>query len=61
MESGERSETLQIAYYPVIFIAAAGLGFLTLILFFDLFKACRVVLGKDNGSSAAPLEGADES
>jgi TRAP-type C4-dicarboxylate transport system permease small subunit len=60
-ESGEVSETLQIAYYPIIFIAAAGFGFLTLILFFDLFKACRAVLGKDNGASAALPEGADES
>jgi TRAP-type C4-dicarboxylate transport system permease small subunit len=61
MQSGERSETLQIAYYPVIFVAAAGFGFLTLILFFDLFKACRAVLGKDNGLSATSQEGADES
>ncbi len=61
MQSGERSETLQIAYYPIIYIAAAGLGFLTLVLFFDLFKACRAMFGKDNGLSTTSLEGANES
>ncbi len=61
MQSGERSETLQLAYYPIIYIAAAGLGFLTMVLFFDLFNACRAVFGNDSGASAAPQEGVDES
>jgi len=60
-ESGEVSETLQIAYYPVIFIAAAGFGFLTLVLFFDLFKSCRALFGKENGLSDTSQEGSDES
>lgn len=46
MQSGEKSETLQIIYYPVIYVVAAGFFFLAVVLFFDLYEACMAMLGK---------------
>lgn len=43
MQSGETSETLQLTYYPVIYVVASGFFFLALILFFDLYKAFKTV------------------
>jgi len=43
MQSGETSETLQLRYYPVIYVVAAGFLFLALMLFFDLYKAFKAV------------------
>jgi len=61
MASGERSETLQIAYYPFIFITAAGFGFLALVLFFDFLQACRPLRDGDEDLKTALPESADES
>ena len=41
MQSGETSETLQLKYYPIIYVVAAGFFFLALVLFFDLYKALK--------------------
>ncbi len=61
MASGERSETLQIAYYPFIFITAAGFGFLALVIFVDLLKVCRPLPDEDEVLKDASQESADES
>ncbi|MBN2232090.1 MAG: TRAP transporter small permease [Deltaproteobacteria bacterium] len=50
--SGEMSETLLLPYYPFIFTVAFGLGFLTLILFHDLYKAVHsLVTGEKTDES----------
>ena len=61
MQSGEISETLQIAYYPVIYCVAAGFAFLALILFFDLFKSINALLHPPRNVRDLPQEELDES
>ncbi len=40
-QSGEKSETLRISYYPFIFIAAFGLGLLAVVLFLDFLQGLQ--------------------
>ncbi|MEA3333039.1 MAG: TRAP transporter small permease [Pseudomonadota bacterium] len=47
--SGETSETLQLTYYPVIYVVAAGFFFLALVLFYDLYKEFKVIFNGANG------------
>ena len=61
MQGGEISETLQIAYYPVIFCVAAGFAFLALVLFFDLFKAVNAILHPVRKQKSPVQEELDES
>ena len=61
MESGETSETLQIAYYPFIYTAAIGFAFLALVLFVDLYKALKAVFKKNENDNQAAREEIDES
>lgn len=45
MESGEYSETLQIAYYPFPFAVAAGCGVLALTLFLQFLRTAQAFWG----------------
>ena len=40
-QSGEKSETLRISYYPFIFIVAFGLGLLAVVLLLDVFQGLQ--------------------
>lgn len=40
-QSGEKSETLRISYYPFIFIVAFGLGLLAAVLFLDSIQGLQ--------------------
>jgi len=40
-QSGEKSETLRISYYPFIFIVVFGLGLLAVVLFLDFFQGLQ--------------------
>jgi len=48
MHSGELSETLRMPYYPFVYGAALGCGFLTLVLVMDLLKS--LFAGKESAA-----------